>query len=187
VVAATNSDLEAAVEAGRFRNDLYYRLKVVTLEVPPLRERREDVPLLLRHFLEIFAIENGRTEMRFSAEALRCLVRARWDGNVRELRNLVESLVVLAVNDLITVHDLPEEYQSEDGDGAPKPPATQIAPSSERAATLSMEEIERRAILDALERTGGNRTQAAGLLGIGLRTLQRKLREYRLAGRDEPE
>jgi DNA-binding NtrC family response regulator len=95
LVAATNSDLEAAVERGAFRNDLYYRLKVVTLRIPPLRERREDIPLLANHFLAIFAKENDRDGMKFAPDALRAIVSARWEGNVRELRNLVESLVVL--------------------------------------------------------------------------------------------
>jgi DNA-binding NtrC family response regulator len=184
VIAATNADLEAAVEEGRFRSDLYYRLKVVTLRIPPLRERREDVPLLLRHFLELFSTENSRPGMRFSAEAMRCLVNARWEGNVRELRNLVESLVVLAPGDEIRVDDLPEEYRKAP---APEPePTEQVAGGAApaRAGGQTMEEIERGAILNALERTGGNRTQAAGILGIGLRTLQRKLKEYRLAGKD---
>jgi len=188
VIAATNSDLETAVADGRFRSDLYYRLKVVTLEIPPLRERREDIPLLVRHFLEIFAAEHGRREMRFGAEAMRRLVRAAWPGNAREVRNLVESLVVLAASDEIGVDDLPPEYREAEGDGGrPTPAPAPVPTADEHGATLNMEEVERRAILDALERTGGNRTQAAGLLGIGLRTLQRKLREYRLAGRDDPE
>jgi DNA-binding NtrC family response regulator len=185
VIAATNSDLEAAVEEGKFRNDLYYRLKVVTVRIPPLRERREDIPLLLKHFLEVYGEENQRKNLHFSAEAMRTLVQAPWEGNVRELRNVVESVAVLAPHDEVRVEDLPEEYQDE-----PPPaeaPATATAPGSRvplDAEGLTMEEIERRAILNALERTGGNRTRAASILGIGLRTLQRKLKEYRLAGKD---
>jgi DNA-binding NtrC family response regulator len=182
VIAATNADLEAAVEEGRFRSDLYYRLKVVTLRVPPLRERPEDIPLLLRHFLELFSTENSRPGMRFSAEAMRRLVHARWEGNVRELRNLVESLVVLAPGDEIGVEDLPEEYR--DVPSEPQPAESPAAPAPAAGGAQTMEEIERHAILGALERTGGNRTQAAGILGIGLRTLQRKLKEYRLAGKE---
>jgi DNA-binding NtrC family response regulator len=183
VIAATNADLEAAVEAARFRADLYYRLKVVTLRVPPMRERREDIPLLLRHFLRIYAAENARPSMRFGAEAMRRLVALPWEGNVRELRNLVESLAVLAPQDEVRLEDLPDEYRTaaatvaeaasegpDDGADSPDEPRT-------------MEEIERRAILAALEKTGGNRTKAAGILGIGLRTLQRKLKEYRLAAK----
>jgi len=183
IIAATNADLEAAVEDRRFRADLYYRLKVVTLTIPPLREHREDIPLLLRHFLGVYAKENGREGIRFSSDAMRLLVQARWDGNVRELRNVVESLVVLAPQDEIRVEDLSEEYRGGAGEvsgGAGRP----VDAAESGGEPLTMDEIEKIAILDALERTGGNRTQAAGILGIGLRTLQRKLKEYRLAGKE---
>ena len=185
LVAATNSDLEAAVERGTFRNDLYYRLKVVTLRIPPLRERREDIPLLANHFLATFAKENDREGIKFAPEAMRALVNARWEGNVRELRNLVESLVVLTPTAEIRVVDLPEELRRfELGEFVPVAPeaAAAAAGGTGLRSSLTMDEIERRAILDALERTGGNRTQAAESLGIGLRTLQRKLKEYKLAG-----
>jgi DNA-binding NtrC family response regulator len=190
LVAATNSDLEAAVERGTFRNDLYYRLKVVTLRIPPLRERREDIPLLANHFLAIFSKENDREGMKFAPDAMRAIVNARWEGNVRELRNVVESLVVLTPVTEIRLGDLPEELKGfangelipDDHDGA-----AVAAPPSAATGSLTMEEIERRAIMDALGRTGGNRTQAAETLGIGLRTLQRKLKEYKLAGSAEPE
>jgi DNA-binding NtrC family response regulator len=191
LIAATNQDLEELVNQGRFRADLYYRLKVVTLKIPPLRERRDDIPLLANHFLKAFAKENGREGMRFSAEAMRVLVLAAWDGHVRELRNLIESLVILVPNDEIALEDLPPEYH-----GAAEPAANPSRPAGDGEAAaapggeiappgLTMEEIERRAILGALDRTGGNRTQAAEMLGIGLRTLQRKLKEYRLAGKGE--
>src|SRR5262249_36366620 len=183
LIAATNADLEAAVERGAFRSDLYYRLKVVTLRIPALRERREDIPLLVGHFLQSFAKENDREGLHFTPEALRALVLAPWEGNVRELRNVVESLVVLTPSLEIGVSDLPEEYRAYAGGGSvpggfPTPSAPVTSPSSGvgPGAALTMEEIERRAILDALERTGGNRTQAAEMLGIGLRTLQRKLK-----------
>jgi DNA-binding NtrC family response regulator len=196
LVAATNADLESAVERGAFRNDLYYRLKVVQLRIPSLTERREDIPLLANHFLDQFVRENGREPMRFSSDAMRRLMGAPWEGNVRELRNVVESLVVLTPGDVIEDADLPAEVR---GDGAPLPPTPDgvlpseppvVAPTSSADAPASipvgvtMDEIERRAILQALEATGGNRTKAAEMLGIGLRTLQRKLKEYR-AGDDE--
>ncbi len=191
LIAATNSDLEIAVNQGRFRSDLYYRLKVVTLRIPPLRERREDIHLLADHFLQQFARENHREGLQFSSDAMGALYAAPWEGNVRELRNLVESLVVLAPSGQISLADLPEEYRRYAGE-TPAParerPAPAGAPAAEGAPAggegLTMEEIERRAILNALERTGGNRTQAAEMLGIGLRTLQRKLKEYRLAARE---
>ena len=193
LVAATNSDLEAAVEKGSFRNDLYYRLKVVTLRIPPLRERREDIPLLANHFLGTFAKENGREGMRFGPDALRAIVAASWDGNVRELRNLVESLVVLTPGLEIGLADLPDEYQRFGAPAAAEAAASGQGSAGGRSGPVgrsdppptTMDEIERRAILEALERTGGNRTQAAEMLGIGLRTLQRKLKEYKLAGKAE--
>jgi DNA-binding NtrC family response regulator len=181
VIAATNAELETAVEQGRFRSDLYYRLKVVTLRIPPLRERRDDIPRLLQHFLDQFARENRRPGMRFAPEALGALVSARWEGNVRELRNLVESLVVLAPHPEIRLEDLPVEYQ-EAGVAAAEPLG--VAPEAGGGEPQTMDAIERRAILQALEKTGGNRTQAAELLGIGLRTLQRKLKEYQAAGEE---
>ncbi len=188
LIAATNSDLEVAVERGTFRNDLYYRLKVVTLRIPPLRERREDIPLLAHHFLATFGKENDRDGMKFSPDAMRALVDAPWEGNVRELRNLVESLVVLTPNTEVKLTDLPEEFRGLPRDGASPDPhdAASLPPAAGKAGP-TMEEIERRAILDALDRSGGNRTQAAETLGIGLRTLQRKLKEYKLAGFAESE
>jgi two-component system NtrC family response regulator/two-component system response regulator HydG len=185
LIAATNSDLEAAVEQGRFRGDLYYRLKVVTLRIPPIRERREDIPLLANHFLQQFARENRREGMRFAPDAMKALYAAPWEGNVRELRNMVESLVVLAPSEEIALADLPEEYRRWAEEPAPEPGQHAAAGGAGIAEGLTMDEIERRAILNALERTGGNRTQAAEMLGIGLRTLQRKLKEYRLAGKSE--
>jgi DNA-binding NtrC family response regulator len=188
LVAATNSDLEIAVERGAFRNDLYYRLKVVTLRIPPLRERREDIPLLANHFLATFGKENEREGMKFSPDAMRAIVNARWEGNVRELRNVVESLVVLTPSSEIRVADLPEEFKRFANVNVSPEGETEDASrtGNESGSTLTMDEIERRAILAALERTGGNRTQAAELLGIGLRTLQRKLKEYKLAGQAGP-
>ncbi|HEX5043193.1 MAG TPA: sigma-54 dependent transcriptional regulator [Candidatus Polarisedimenticolaceae bacterium] len=179
LVAATNADLEGAVERGRFRSDLYYRLKVVTLRIPPLRERRDDIPRLANHFLAQFTRENQRERMRLTAEAMRALVDARWEGNVRELRNLIESLVVLTPHDDIAVEDLPEEYRNAAAaPAAAPPPARPLSGGRPAPEGRTMEEIERQAILRTLERTGGNRTQAAEQLGIGLRTLQRKLKEY---------
>ena len=188
LVAATNADLESAVERGAFRNDLYYRLKVVTLRIPPLRERREDIPLLANHFLATFAKENDRDGMKFSPDAMRAIVNARWEGNVRELRNLVESLVVLTPTPEIALGDLPEEVRRHaGGEVIPATTESAVRATPDPSTALTMEEIERRAILAALERTGGNRTQAAEALGIGLRTLQRKLKEYKVAGYADPD
>ena len=185
IIAATNADLESRVAAGGFRSDLYYRLKVVTIAIPPLRERPEDIPLLLHRFFSTFKEENQRPDLVLDPGVVEVLKRARWDGNVRELRNLMESLVVLAPPgaDRVRAEDLPEMYRAEAG-GAPRPrPAMSPAPAG---APRTMDEIEREAILRALEETGGNRTRAAEILGIGLRTLQRKLKEYGQAAADEP-
>ena len=171
ILAATNASLEQRVAEGKFRSDLYYRLKVVTLHIPPLRERPEDIPLLVGHFLERFKKENARENLDLSPGALRCLTMARWEGNVRELRNLLESLVVMATRSVIEVWDLPEPYRK----GAAQEAEAAASPGDH---PRSMEEIEKEAILRTLKETDGNRTRAAEILGIGLRTLQRKLKDY---------
>jgi transcriptional regulator with PAS, ATPase and Fis domain len=176
MIAATNSDLEARVAAGAFRSDLYYRLKVVTIVIPPLRERVEDIPLLAHRFFEQFKAENARPALVLAPEVIEVLKRARWEGNVRELRNLIESLVVLAdpAAGVIGVDMLPENYR------APQPAAAAVVAGARR-----MEDIEKEAILRTLRETGGNKTRAAEILGIGLRTLQRKLRDYGQSGGEE--
>jgi DNA-binding NtrC family response regulator len=173
ILAATNATLEQRVAQGKFRSDLYYRLKVVTLHIPPLRDRPEDIPLLVDHFLTQFKTENARESLVISPAALRCLTHARWEGNVRELRNLMESLVVMATKPVIDVWDLPEPYRQ-----LPMDEAAGGAGAGEAEVARTMEQIEREAILRTLRETEGNRTRAAEILGIGLRTLQRKLKEY---------
>ncbi len=180
LVAATNRNLERWVADGRFRQDLYYRLKVVTLEIPPLRERPEDIPLLVRHFLERFNRELDREVTGIEQAALNALMRYPWPGNVRELRNLLESLVLFARGGEITLEDLPREYRAAEAAGVGAAPETPGAAWKPRP----MEEIEKEAILRTLEYTGGHRARAAQLLGIGLRTLQRKLKEYGEISRD---
>ena len=184
-LAATNTDLESRVAAGAFRSDLYYRLKVVTIQIPPLRERPEDIPLLLAHFFSTFKEENSRPDLVLDVEVVEMLKRARWDGNVRELRNVVESLVVLASPgaNRIRLEDLPENYRAPESAAGAQP---RMAPPQFAALPRTMNEIEKEAILNALEQTGGNRTRAAEVLGIGLRTLQRKLREYGEGGDEGP-
>jgi two-component system NtrC family response regulator/two-component system response regulator HydG len=174
LVAATNRDLEGAVAGGRFREDLYYRLKVVTVTVPPLRERQGDVPLLAEHYLARFCAEHGRPPKRLSPAAVVALERYRWPGNVRELKNVLESLVIFHQGATIALADLPTELGAAGSEGAPARGRIQ-APGAVR----TMAEIERQAILETLELTGGHRARTADLLGIGLRTLQRKLKEYR--------
>jgi len=184
IIAATNAELEARVAEGGFRSDLYYRLKVVTIRIPPLRERPEDIPLLAHRFFSSFKAENERADLVLDPPVVEMLARSRWDGNVRELRNLMESLVVLAPvgTTRIRVEDLPENYRLTEP--APSRPRQVPQPAAAPGPPKRMDEIEKEAILRALEETGGNRTRAAELLGIGLRTLQRKLKEYGQAGEE---
>jgi DNA-binding NtrC family response regulator len=169
-IAATHQDLEKRVQEGRFREDLLYRLKVVTLRLPPLRERREDVPLLARAFLEQAVKENGLPQRRFTPEALSRLSGHHWPGNVRELRNAVESAAVLSGGETIGIEELPSPLVE-------RPPASA---GGLFHVGMPMDELERLAILETLKSTSGNRTKAAETLGISLRTLQRKLKEYQI-------
>ena len=171
LLAATHRDLEALVKAGGFREDLYYRINVVTLAVPPLRERREDIPLLLDHFLSKFARANGKTIRGLTREARDTLLRYDYPGNVRELENLMERAVVLTRDEVIGRADLPlsvRETEPESGEATGLPAA--------------VEGLERRMIRDALARADGVQTRAAELLGISERVLRYKLRKYGLAG-----
>ena len=179
LVAATNRDLEAEVERGRFRQDLYYRLKVVTVALPPLRERPEDVALLVAHFIEHFNRELGRHNAGATPRLLEALREQPWPGNVRELRNVVENMVLFCRGEWLDVSDLPAGYA-----GGPRAAAPGVAGDW---SPRPMAEIEKDAILRTLELTGGHRAKAAQLLGIGLRTLQRKLKEYGAPGADESE
>jgi DNA-binding NtrC family response regulator len=183
VIAATNRSLEQAVERGAFRQDLYYRLKVVTLTVPPLRERPEDIPLLAWNFIQAFSVEHQKTAKEIAPEAMEALTRYDWPGNVRQLRNAMETVAVFSRGSSIQMEDLPPEIA-----GAPEPstaaPVESTLPGeSIEVEGLAMSEIEKQAILRALEKTGGNRQKAAQILGIGLRTLQSKLKEYGMTSR----
>jgi DNA-binding NtrC family response regulator len=177
LIAATNRDLEREVAEGRFREDLYYRLKVVTLRIPPLRERVSDIQALAEHFLELFCQEHGKAPKRFSTETLEMLARYPWPGNVRQLRNVVESVVVFHQGEEVQPPDLPIEVRDSVTISTAGGPVQAVV-----GETRTMADIERQAILETLQRTGGHRAKAADLLGIGLRTLQRKLREYKEEG-----
>ena len=177
LVAATNRDLEKEVADGRFREDLYYRLKVVTLRIPALRERRADIPLLVEHYLKQLCEEHGKELKVLNPDAMELMAAYDWPGNVRQLKNLVESVVIFHQGRQVTVADLPAELREA------VPGVRHDAPIQASDGTpRTMEEIERQAILETLGRTGGHRAQAASLLGIGLRTLQRKLKEYKDQG-----
>ena len=170
LVAATNRNLAKWVETGRFRQDLYFRLKVVELSIPPLRHRIDDIPLFVQRFLEHFNEELGRDIKGVHPAVLAALKRQPWPGNVRELRNLIESMVLFTRSGEIVLEDLPAEYRTPS-----QPPAT-AGPAEWQPRPMA--EIEREAILRTVEHTGGHRARAADLLEIGLRTLQRKLKEY---------
>lgn len=169
VLAATNSDLEERVRQGRFRDDLYFRLKVITTPVPPLRDRQEDIPDLARLFLEQIRRDNGLRSMHLTQHAIRTLCGYGWPGNVRELKNVLESTAITLPGDRIRAADLPGVVR---GQGPLQP---RNAPAG---ATVSLEEMERELIRRTLARHDGNRTHAARALGIGVRTLQRKIRTY---------
>jgi len=177
LIAATNRDLEREVSEGRFREDLYYRLKVVTLRIPPLRERPGDLQQLADHFLGLFCQEHGKPAKRLSPETVELLLRYPWPGNVRELRNVIESVVIFHQGDEIQPADLPVEVRESTSLSAAGVPVQAVV-----GGTRTMADIERQAILETLARTGGHRAKAADLLGIGLRTLQRKLKEYKDEG-----
>jgi two-component system, NtrC family, response regulator HydG len=171
VVVATSRNLTQMVSDGKFREDLYYRLNVVQVTLPPLRERTDDIPLLVNYFLHEIGARQHRPEWRFSTELMRRLMVYRWPGNVRQLQNALESMTVLADGDELTERDLPESIAAATRDVQ----TARLAPPS-----ATMEDIERMAIVTALAEFKNNRTRAAAHLGISLRTLQRKLRLYEL-------
>ncbi len=172
IVSATNADVERLLERGAFREDLYYRLNVFTLELPPLRERLGDVPLLAHQFLKEFAAANDKPVHGFTDEALELLNRYDWPGNVRELRNAVERAVVVTRGPEIEVHHLPGTLRPRPRVAVPAGDGVRVAPG------MSLEDAERSLILHTLEQTGGNKTRAAGILGISAKTLHLKLKKY---------
>jgi two-component system response regulator HydG len=180
LVAATNADLKEMVKAGSFRMDLYYRLNVVNILLPPLRERKVDLPLLMDHFLKEMSNRHGKQVQGFSKAAQSALVAYDWPGNIRQLRNTVERMLVVDLDGLLDVDDLPDDI----------PPLHTAAIDSTRGVLpvagadalvgKSMEDIEKYYIQRTLELTQGNREEAARLLGIGERTLYRKIKEWGL-------
>ena len=172
VIAATNRNLEEDVAAGRFREDLYYRLNVIRIELPPLRDRHGDVALLAQHFLRRFADKNNKSVAGFSEAAMKALDAYDWPGNVRELENTIERAVVLCRSDVVGIEDLPEGIAARGGDGPRAGGDGIFVPFGTPLA-----EIEKRVIKETLERTGGDKKTAARLLGIAARTIYRKLDE----------
>jgi len=173
IISATNSDIAQRVADNEFREDLYFRIKGATIEVPPLTQRREDIPLLIDHFLKLAGEKHGRKVKSVTADVRRVLMAYPWPGNIRQLRNVVENMVVMAKGDKITVDDLPAEvYRSGD----------QIACAQMAdMAGITLEEAEKQLIANTLKMVDGNREQAASILGIGERTLYRKIKEYGLS------
>jgi two-component system response regulator HydG len=170
VIAATNKDLKSEIQEGRFREDLYFRVNVVMLNVPPLRERREDIPLLADFFLKQYAEKNHRLIKGFTPLATDLLMRFDWPGNVRELENVTERAVIMARGDVITPDEFPETLRSLDPDL--KKSSIDLSPGR------SLKAVEKEMILRTLEDSNGNRTHAAKILGISRRTLQLKLKDY---------
>lgn len=181
ILSATNRNLEESIRQGLFRNDLYHRLKVVTVRLPPLRDRREDIPALIEYFARQFAERHGKRIRGVSAAARKRLFHFDWPGNVRQLRNVVESMVVVDADGTLDLDDLPEELAEPVGE-----PTVGSALAS--SASLSdwvgrpLEELERAFIAETLRVTGGNRELAARYLGIGERTLYRKIKQFGLSG-----
>lgn len=172
IIAATNRNLEDLIKAGTFREDLYYRLNVVTIDIPPLRNRREDIPALLEYFLKKFASEQKRDNIAFSKEAWELLLRYNYPGNIRELENIVQRAVILSRQNLITTNELPQvvkEFQKE-GD-LQKPEMLTSLPAQ-------VEKLEKELIFEALRLTNGNQSKAAEMLGISERNLRYKLKKW---------
>jgi DNA-binding NtrC family response regulator len=179
VVAATNRPVHQALAENRLRSDLYYRLNTFQIELPPLRERKEDIPPLVASFLRSFAAQLGKPEPTISAEAFQKLVDYQWPGNVRELQNAIEYAVVLARQNQITVKELPAEVQLPVALQQRERPAMAGGRGGSGSAH-NLNEMERNAILDALAATHGNKKKAAELLGIQRPTLYNKMKRYEI-------
>ena len=173
LISASNRNLDDLVKEGTFRKDLYFRLKVVRIVLPPLRDRRDDIPLLIEHYLRRVAAEHGKHVTGLTPEAQAVFVAYDWPGNVRELINTLETMIVLAQGETLGVEDIPAEIRP--GDGAPA--AAGLAPG------MSLQDAERVLIQRTLDETNGNRQKTADMLGIGERTLYRKIKQYGLAER----
>jgi transcriptional regulator with PAS, ATPase and Fis domain len=167
IISATNKLLKEEIEKGNFREDLYYRLDVVSIHVPPLREKSDDIPLMVHKFIEEFTHENNKEIEGITNGALQALMTYKWPGNVRELRNVIESIVVLTKDKVITEQDLPPYVLAKDEKSSLKIPAG-----------VELAEAEKQFILFTLENAGGNKTKTSEILKIGRKTLHRKLAEY---------
>lgn len=174
IVTASNRILREEVRKGNFREDLFYRLNVVPIMLPPLRERREDIPLLIEHFLNTYNDKNSRNLLGFHPRALDAIMRYSWPGNIRELENVVERSVILSKDDYVPFSELPEAIRGASGDQLSEQAREGIRPG------MTIREMEKELIIKTLEDNDGNRTRAARVLGITRRTLQHKIKEYDL-------
>ncbi|NMA14827.1 MAG: sigma 54-interacting transcriptional regulator, partial [Clostridia bacterium] len=174
VIAATNKDLEAMVREEKFRNDLYYRLNVIQLKLPPLRERKEDIPLLADHIIQRFNNLKGKNILGLSRDALALLMKYDYPGNVRELENIIEYAFILCEEGLILADHLPEKFSQRFSESNPKC----------TAANFTLDEVKKQAVLDALERNSWKRMATCRELGISKGTLRRMIQQYQLR---EPE
>jgi DNA-binding NtrC family response regulator len=190
VIAATNRDLEKLVRSGSFREDLFYRLNVVPIDLPPLRERKEDIPDLVDHFLEQFNRDFKKHTRRVTDEAMACLLRHDWPGNVRELRNVIERVMILEDREELDLTDLPEELVQRGGSAEDEDPADDpsAAPAAAAASLIrlpdvgiSLRDVQFELVKQALERTGGNQTKAAQLLRISRDALRYKMKSFGLS------
>jgi two-component system, NtrC family, response regulator HydG len=175
LISATHRDLTDAIAEGQFRQDLYHRLKVVSVKLPPLRERRDDIHLLIEHFLKEFTASHAKAVTAITPAVRKVLMAYSWPGNVRELRNTIESMIVIDADGQLDLDDLTEDLQALTASGRGDGPA-----GVDSLVGKSLEEIEQHYLVETLKRTGGNREEAAKILGIGERTLYRKIREYHL-------
>jgi transcriptional regulator with PAS, ATPase and Fis domain len=180
IVSATNRDLTQAIKDKQFREDLYYRLKVIPLQIPTLRERRDDIPLLVSHFIERFNRELGKSVSMPGGDVLELLVRYDWPGNVRELKNVIERAMLLDAQDALLVSHLPTEIRG----GTPLDPTQAVMPRALSASVTStffpmtLRDVERIQIEKTLEQTNGNKSRAAAILGISRQTLREKLKTF---------
>jgi DNA-binding NtrC family response regulator len=185
VVAATNQELEALVKQGNFREDLYYRLNVIPIRVPPLRERVSDIPLLVVHFLQEFSKKKKKSAKRLSPQAMDLLIRYPWPGNVRELENLMERLVILTEGNVVEVEDLPQRFREIGSMGVPGAESIDF-PADGLNLPQALQEFERRLILKALERSNWVKSRAAQLLNLNRTTLIEKMKKQQILTPEAP-
>jgi two-component system response regulator HydG len=172
VIAATNKDLIQEIETGRFREDLYYRLNVINLSVPPLRDRKEDIPLLAQDFITVFAEKNQKQIKGLTPQAMDRLLKYQWPGNVRELMNTIERAIILSMSEYLDEQDIQLVTEGE------MPRSDEVPSGYENSSNLPLDEVEKATILNTLESTGGNKSEAARRLGITRKTLHKKLKKY---------